>query len=159
MHPFDTLLEKAKIAHEKWVKGAPMPNGFSTDMEKLGEAIKDAEATKSKSYNFKVLECRAFKVKSYIGDKQVMIVALIADEKTGEPYFSIELRTLTKTPERYGYTDILRRINGYFYIRNSFGMRVAVWEAFFIAVGQMKDATTKAFTEFFDKKEKPNGTE
>ena len=70
----------------------------------------------------------------------------------------LEIRTLTKTPEKYGYIDILRRINGYFYIRNSFGMRVAVWEAFFIAVGQMKDATSKAFTEYLDKKEKPNGT-
>lgn len=153
MHPFDTLLEKAKAAHENWVKGAPMPNGFSADMEKLGEAIQDAEATKSKFYNFKVLECRAFKVTSYIGDKQVMLVCLDLDEK-GEPYFNIEIRTLTKTPEKYGYTDILRRINGYFYIRNSFGMRVAVWEAFFIAVGQMKDATTKAFIEYLDKKEK-----
>lgn len=126
-------------------------------MAELGDAIQDAEALKSMFYNFKVLECRAFKLKSYIGDKQVMIVALDLDEK-GEPYFTIEIRTLTKTPEKYGYNDILRRINGYFYIRNSFGMRVAVWEAFFMAVGQMKDATTKAFTEFLDKKEKPNGS-
>lgn len=158
MHPFDTLLEKAKIAHSNWVKGAPMPNGFSADMEKLGEAIKDAEAHKSIFANFKVLECRAFKVTSYIGDKQVMLVCLDTSEE-GEPYFTIEIRTLTKTPEKYGYTDILRRINGYFYIRNSFGMRVAVWEAFFIAVGQMKDATTKAFTEYLNKKEKSNGSE
>lgn len=153
MHPFDTLLEKAKIAHENWVKGAPMPNGFSADMEKLGLAIKDAEATKSKFYNFKVLECRAFKLKSYIGDKQVMLVCLDLDEK-GEPYFPIEIRTLTKTPEEYGYTDILRRINGYFYIRNSFGMRVAAWSAFLEAVGLMREKTTKAMMEFIDKKEK-----
>ena len=126
-------------------------------MAELGDAIQDAEATKSKFYNFKVLECKEFRVTSYIGDKQVMLVCLDLDEKR-EPYFTLEIRTLTKTPEKYGYNDILRRINGYFYIRNSFGMRVAVWEAFFIAVGQMKDATSKAFTEYLDKKEKPNGT-
>lgn len=156
MHPFDTLLEKAKAAHAIWLRN----NSQSKQIEAMGQllgAIQDAEATKSKFYNFKVLECRAFKTKSYIGDKQVMLVCLDTSE-TGEPYFTIEIRTLTKTPEKYGYTDILRRINGYFYIRNSFGMRVAVWEAFFIAVGQMKDATTKAFTEFLDKKEKENGT-
>ena len=153
MHPFDTLLEKAKLAHDNWVKGAPMPNGFSADMEKLGEAIKDAEATKSKFYNFKVLECRAFKLKSYIGDKQVMLVCLDTSEE-GEPYFTIEIRTLTKTPEKYGYTDILRRINGYFYIRNSFGMRVCAWSAFFEAVGLMREKTTKAMMDYLDKKEK-----
>ena len=154
MHPFDTLLEKAKAAHARWITAS---NLETKAMAELGDAIQDAEATKSKFYNFKVLECKAFKVKSYIGDKQVMLVCLDTSED-GEPYFTIEIRTLTKTPENYGYTDILRRINGYFYIRNSFGMRVAVWEAFFIAVGQMKDATTKAFTEFLDKKEKANGT-
>lgn len=154
MHPFDTLLEKAKAAHSRWLTNS---NLETKAMAELGDAIQDAEATKSKFYNFKVLECRAFKLKSYIGDKQVMLVCLDTSEE-GEPYFTIELRTLTKTPEEYGYNDILRRINGYFYIRNSFGMRVAVWEAFFMAVGQMKDATTKAFTEFLDKKEKPNGT-
>lgn len=154
MHPFDTLLEKAKAAHARWITAS---NLETKAMAELGDAIQDAEATKSKFYNFKVLECRAFKLKSYIGDKQVMLVCLDTSEE-GEPYFTIEIRTLTKTPEEYGYNDILRRINGYFYIRNSFGMRVAVWEAFFIAVGQMKDATTKAFTEFLDKKEKANGT-
>ena len=155
MHPFDTLLEKAKAAHYHWTVNNPEKTQIEA-MAELGDAIQDAEATKSKFYNFKVLECRAFKVTSYIGDKQVMLVCLDTSEE-GEPYFTIELRTLTKTPEKYGYTDILRRINGYFYIRNSFGMRVAVWEAFFVAVGQMKDATTKAFTKFLDKKEKPNG--
>lgn len=154
MHPFDTLLEKAKAAHAMWLTAS---NLETKAMAELGDAIQDAEATKSMLYNFKVLECRAFKVKSYIGDKQVMLVCLDTSEE-GEPYFTVEIRTLTKTPEKYGYNDILRRINGYFYIRNSFGMRVAVWEAFFIAVGQMKDATTKAFTEFLDKKEKSNGT-
>lgn len=152
MHPFDTLLEKAKAAHYHWTVNNPEKTQIEA-MAELGDAIQDAEATKSKFYNFKVLECRAFKVTSYIGDKQVMLVCLDTSEE-GEPYFTVEIRTLTKTPEKYGYTDILRRINGYFYIRNSFGMRVAVWEAFFIAVGQMKDATTKAFTEFLDKKEK-----
>jgi len=156
MHPFDTLLEKAKAAHYHWIVNNPEMAQIKA-MAELGDAIQDAEATKSKFYNFKVLECRAFKLKSYIGDKQVMLVCLDLDEK-GEPYFIVEIRTLTKTPERYGYIDILRRINGYFYIRNFFGMRVAVWEAFFIAVGQMKDATSKAFTEYLDKKEKPNGT-
>lgn len=152
MHPFDTLLEKAKAAHYHWTVNNPEKTQIEA-MAELGDAIQDAEATKSKFYNFKVLECRAFKVTSYIGDKQVMLVCLDTSEE-GEPYFTVEIRTLTKTPEKYGYTDILRRINGYFYIRNSFGMRVAVWEAFFIAVGQMKDATTKAFTEFLGKKEK-----
>lgn len=155
MHPFDTLLEKAKVAHARWLTAS---NLETKAMAELGDAIQDAEATKSKFYNFKVLECKAFRVTSYIGDKQVMLVCLDTSE-TGEPYFTIEIRTLTKTPEKYGYTDILRRINGYFYIRNSFGMRVAVWEAFFLAVGQMKDVTTKAFTEFLDKKEKSNGSE
>lgn len=150
MHPLDTLLEKAKAAHVRWITAS---NLETKAMAELGDAIQDAEATKSKFYNFKVLECRAFKVTSYLGDKQVMLVCLDTSE-TGEPYFTIEIRTLTKTPENYGYTDILRRINGYFYIRNSFGMRVAVWEAFFMAVGQMKDATTKAFTEYINKKEK-----
>lgn len=156
MHPFDTLLEKVKAAHYHWITDNHV-KAFMDAMVELGDAIQDAEATKSKFYNFKVLELRAFRVTSYLGDKQVMLVCLDTSE-TGEPYFTIEIRTLTKTPENYGYTDILRRINGYFYIRNSFGMRVAVWEAFFMAVGQMKDATTKAFTEFLDKKEKPNGT-
>jgi hypothetical protein len=152
MHPFDTLLEKAKAAHYNWTVNNPESNVIKAMVE-LGDAIQDAEALKSMFYNFKVLELRAFRVTSYLGDKQVMLVCLDTSE-TGEPYFTIEIRTLTKTPEKYGYTDILRRINGYFYIRNSFGMRVAVWEAFFMAVGQMKDATTKAFTEFLDKKEK-----
>ena len=155
MHPFDTLLEKAKAAHYNWTVNNPEKMQMDAMVE-LGDAIQDAEATKSNFYNFKVLELRAFKVKSYIGDKQVMLVCLDLDEK-GEPYFAIEIRTLTKTPEKYGYTDILRRINGYFYIRNSFGMRVAVWSAFLMAVEQMKDATTKAMTEFLDKKEKFNG--
>ena len=155
MHPFDTLLEKAKAAHYHWIVNNPQTTQTKA-MAELGDAIQDAEATKSKFYNFKVLELRAFKLKSYIGDKQVMLVCLDLDEK-GEPYFTVEIRTLTKTPEEYGYTDILRRINGYFYIRNYFGMRVSVWPAFFMAVEQMKDATTKAMTEFLDKKEKSNG--
>lgn len=155
MHPFDTLLEKAKAAHYHWTVNNPEKTQIEA-MAELGDAIQDAEATKSKFYNFKVLECRAFKLKSYIGDRQVMLVCLDLDEK-GEPYFTIELRTLTKTPEKYGYTDILRRINGYFYIRNSFGMRVAVWSAFLEAVGLMREKTTKAMMEFLDKKEKPNG--
>ena len=155
MHPFDTLLEKAKAAHYNWTVNNPEKMQMDAMVE-LGDAIQDAEATKSNFYNFKVLELRVFKVKSYIGDKQVMLVCLDLDEK-GEPYFTIEIRTLTKTPEKYGYTDILRRINGYFYIRNYFGMRVSVWPAFFMAVEQMKDATTKAMTEFLDKKEKSNG--
>ena len=155
MHPFDTLLEKAKAAHYNWTVNNPEKMQMDAMVE-LGDAIQDAEATKSNFYNFKVLELRVFKVKSYIGDKQVMLVCLDLDEK-GEPYFTIEIRTLTKTPEKYGYTDILRRINGYFYIRNYFGMRVSVWPAFFMAVEQMEDATTKAMTEFLDKKEKSNG--
>ena len=150
MHPFDTLLEKAKVAHARWLTAS---NLETKAMAELGDAIQDAEATRSIFCNFDVLELRVFKLKSYIGDKQVMLVALDKDEK-GEPYFTIEIRTLTKTPEKYGYTDILRRINGYFYIRNSFGMRVAVWEAFFMAVNGMKDATTKAFVEYINKKEK-----
>ena len=149
-HPFDTLLEKAKVAHSRWL----MASNLETEaMAELGDAIQDAEALKSVFYNFKVLELRAFKLKSYIGDKQVMIVALDLDEK-GEPYFTIEIRTLTKTPEKYGYNAILRRINGYFYIRNSFGMRVAAWSAFFEGVRQMNDATNKAMIEYYDKKEK-----
>ncbi len=152
MHPFDTLLEKAKAAHYNWTVNNPEKMQMDA-MAELGDAIQDAEATKSTFYNFKVLEQRTFKVTSYIGDKQVMFVALDLDEK-GEPYFTIEIRTLTKTPEKYGYTDILRRINGYFYIRNSFGMRVSVWPSFFMAVEQMKDATTKAMVEYLDKKEK-----
>ncbi len=155
MHPFDTLLEKAKAAHFHWITDNHV-KAFMDAMVELGDAIQDAEATKSEFYNFKVLECRAFKVKSYIGDKQVMLVCLDESED-GEPYFTIEIRTLTKTPEKYGYNDILRRINGYFYIRNSFGMRVGVWSAFFMAVEQMKDATTKAMVEYIDKKEKSNG--
>lgn len=154
MHPFDTLLEKAKAAHYNWTVNNPESNVIKA-MAELGDAIQDAEATKSVLYNFKVLECRAFKLKSYIGDKQVMLVCLDLDEK-GEPYFTIEIRTLTKTPKNYGYTDILRRINGYFYIRNSFGMRVAAWSAFLEAVGLMREATTKAMMEFLDKKEKAN---
>ena len=152
MHPFDTLLEKAKAAHYNWTVNNPEKMQMDAMVE-LGDAIQDAEATKSNFYNFKVLELRVFKVKSYIGDKQVMLVCLDLDEK-GEPYFTIEIRTLTKTPEKYGYTDILRRINGYFYIRNSFGMRVAVWSAFLEAVGLMREKTTKAMMEFLDKKEK-----
>lgn len=152
MHPFDTLLEKAKAAHYHWMVNNPEKTQIEA-MAELGDAIQDAEATKSKFYNFKVLELRAFKVTSYIGDKQVMLVCLCLDEK-GEPYFTIEIRTLTKTPEKYGYTDILRRINGYFYIRNSFGMRGAVWSAFLEAVGLMREKTTKAMMEFLDKKEK-----
>ena len=154
MHPFDTLLEKAKAAHARWITAS---NLETKAMVELGDAIQDAEATKSKFYNFKVLECKAFKVTSYIGDKQVMLVCLDTSE-TGEPYFTIEIRTLTKTPEKYGYIDILRRINGYFYIRNSFGMRVAVWSAFVEAVGLMREKTTKAMMEYLDKKEKSNGT-
>jgi hypothetical protein len=155
MHPFDTLLEKAKAAHYHWIVNNPQMTQTKA-MAELGDAIQDAEATKSKFYNFKVLECKAFKVTSYIGDKQVMLVCLDTSEE-GEPYFTIEIRTLTKTPEEYGYTDILRRINGYFYIRNSFGMRVAVWSAFLEAVGCMREKTTKAMMEFLDKKEKQNG--
>lgn len=155
MHPFDTLFEKAKAAHYHWIVNNPQMTQTKA-MAELGDAIQDAEATKSKLYNFKVLECRAFKLKSFIGDKQVMLVCLDLDEK-GEPYFTIEIRTLTKTPEKYGYTDILRRINGYFYIRNSFGMSVAAWSAFLEAVGLMREKTTKAMMEFLDKKEKSNG--
>lgn len=150
MHPFDTLLEKAKAAHARWITAS---NLETKAMAELGDAIQDAEATRSILANFKVLECRAFKVTSYLGDKQVMLVCLDLDEN-GEPYFTIEIRTLTKTPEKYGYTDILRRINGYFYIRNSFGMRVAVWSAFFMAVEQMKDATTEAMSQYIIEKEK-----
>lgn len=150
MHPFDTLLEKAKAAHYHWTVNNPQMTQVKA-MAELGDAIQDAEATKSISCDFGVIEMRAFKGTSFLGDKQVMLVCLSLDEK-GEPYFIIEIRTLTKTPEEYGYNDILRRINGYFYIRNSFGMRVAVWEAFFMAVGQMKDATTKAMVEYLDKK-------
>lgn len=152
MHPFDTLLEKAKAAHYHWTVNNPEKTQIEA-MAELGDAIQDAEATKSKFYNFKVLELRAFRVTSHLGDKQVMLVCLDTSE-TGEPYFTIEIRTLTKTPENYGYTDILRRINGYFYIRNSIGMRVAVWEAFFMAVNGMRDATTKAIVGYLDKKEK-----
>lgn len=152
MHPFDTLLEKAKAAHYHWTVNNPEKTQIEA-MAELGDAIQDAEATKSKFYNFKVLECRAFKLKSYIGDKQVMLVCLDTSEE-GEPYFTVEIRTLTKTPEKYGYTDILRRINGYFYIRNSFGMRVAAWSAFLEAVGCMREKTTNAMMEFIDKKEK-----
>jgi len=150
MHPFDSLLEKAKAAHARWITASNLETKAMTE---LGDAIQDAEATRSILANFEVLELRAFKVTSYIGDRQVMLVCLSLDEK-GEPYFIIEIRTLTKTPEKYGYTDILRRINGYFYIRNSFGMRVAVWEAFFMAVNGMRDATTKAMVEYINKKEK-----
>ena len=150
MRPFDTLLEKAKVAHARWITAS---NLETNAMAELGDAIQDAESTKSISCDFGVIEMRAFKVTSYIGDRQVMLVCLSSDEK-GEPYFIIEIRTLTKTPEKYGYTDILRRINGYFYIRNSFGMRVAVWEAFFMAVNGMRDATTKAMVEYINKKEK-----
>ena len=150
MHPFDTLLEKAKAAHARWITASNLETKAMTE---LGDAIQDAEATRSILANFEVLELRAFKVTSYIGDRQVMLVCLSLDEK-GEPYFIIEIRTLTKTPEKYGYTDILRRINGYFYIRNSFGMRVCVWDAFFMAVNGMRDATTKAMVEYINKKEK-----
>ena len=152
MHPFDTLLEKAKAAHFHWTVNNPEKTQIEA-MAELGDAIQDAEALKSKFYNFKVLECRAFKVTSYIGDKQVMLVCLDTSEE-GEPYFTIEIRTLTKTPEKYGYNDILRRINGYFYIRNSFGMRVAVWSAFMEAVGSMRDATTEAMSKYIIEKEK-----
>jgi len=152
MHPFDTLLEKAKAAHYHWTVNNPQMTQVKA-MAELGDAIQDAEATRSILANFEVLECRAFKVTSYIGDKQVMIVALDKDEK-GEPYFTIEIRTLTKTPEKYDYDAILRRINGYFYIRNSFTMRAGVWEVFFMAVRQMKDATTMAMIEYLDKKKK-----
>lgn len=152
MHPFDTLLEKAKAAHYHWTVNNPEMEQLKA-MGELGDAIQDAEATKSIFYNFEVLELRAFKLKSYIGDKQVMLVCLDLDGK-GEPYFTIEIRTLTKTPEKYGYNDILRRINGYFYIRNSFGMRVAAWSAFFEAVRSMDDETNKAMIEYYDKKEK-----
>lgn len=152
MHPFDTLLEKAKAAHYHWIVNNPEMTQTKA-MAELGDAIQDAEATKSKFYNFKVLECRAFKLKSYIGDRQVMLVCLDLDEK-GEPYFTIEIRTLTKTPEEYGYNGILRRINGYFYICNSFGMRVAAWSAFFEGVRQMNEATNKAMIGYYDKKEK-----
>lgn len=148
MHPFDTLLEKAKAAHARWITAS---NLETKAMAELGDAIQDAEATRSILANFEVLELRAFKVTSYIGDRQVMLVCLSLDEK-GEPYFIIEIRTLTKTPEKYGYNAILRRINGYFYIRNSFGMRVAVWTVFFEAVSQMKDTTTKAMVEYLGKK-------
>ena len=150
-HPFNTLLEKAKAAHMKWMASA---SEATKAMAELGDAIQEAEALVSIKANFDVLECRAFKVKSYIGDKQVMIVALIADEKTGEPYFSIELRTLTKTPERYGYDGILRRINGYFYIRNTFAMRVTIWSGFFMAIQDMNKVANDALIEYMDKKEK-----
>ena len=152
MHHFDTLLEKAKAAHYNWTVNNPEMAQVKA-MAELGDAIQDAEALKSKFYNFKVLECRAFKVTSYIGDKQVMLVCLDTSEE-GEPYFTIEIRTLTKTPEKYGYHDILKRINGYFYIRNSFGMRVAVWSAFMEAVGSMRDATTEAMSKYIIEKEK-----
>ena len=151
-NPLDTLLEKAKAAHYHWIVNNP-EKAQMTAMAELGYAIQNAEALKSEFHNFKVLELRAFKVTSYIGDKQVMLVCLCLDEK-GEPYYTIEIRTLTKTPEKYGYNDILRRINGYFYIRNSFGMRVAAWSAFLEAVGLMREKTTKAMMEFLDKKEK-----
>lgn len=154
MHPFDTLLEKAKAAHYHWTVNNPQMMQVKA-MTELGDAIQDAEATKSILAYFDVLELRAFKLTSYIGDKQVMLVSLALDEK-GEPYFTIEIRTLTKTPEKYGYDAILRRINGYFYIRNSFGMRVAAWSAFLEAVGCMREKTTKAMMEFLDKKEKAN---
>ena len=149
-HPFDTLLEKAKVAHARWLTAS---NLETKAMAELGDAIQDAEATKSVPYNFKMLELRAFRVTSYLGDKQVMFVALGTDEK-GAPYFALEIRTLTKTPEKYGYNAILRRINGYFYIRNSFSMRVSVWSAFFLAVEQMRGKTTKAMVEFINRKEK-----
>lgn len=149
-HPLDTLLEKAKAAHAMWLTAS---NLETKAMAELGDAIQDAEALKSMFYDFKVLELRAFKLTSYIGDKQVMLVCLDLYEN-GEPYFTIEIRTLTKTPEKYGYNGILRRINGYFYIRNSFGMRVAAWSAFFEGVRQMNEATNKAMIEYYDKKEK-----
>lgn len=153
MHPFDTLLEKAKAAHYNWTVNNPQMTQVKA-MAELGDAIQDAEATKSISCDFDVIEMRAFKGTSFLGDKQLLFVALCKEGENGEPYFTIEIRTLTKTPEKYGYDNILRRINGYFYIRNSFGMRVAVWEAFFMAVGQMKDATSKAFVDYIGKKEK-----
>ena len=149
-HPFDTLLEKAKVAHARWLTSSNLENKV---MAELGDAIQEAEALKSIYVNFKMLECKAFRVTSYIGDKQVMLVCLDTDEK-GEPYLTLEIRTLTKTPEKYGYNAILRRINGYFYIRNSFGMRVSVWLAFILAVEQMRDKTSKAMIEFINKKEK-----
>lgn len=149
-HPFDTLLEKAKVAHARWLTSSNLEIEAMTE---LGYAIQEAEALKSIYGNFKMLECKAFRVTSYLGDKQVMFVALDTDEK-GEPYFALEIRTLTKTPEKYGYNAILRRINGYFYIRNSFSMRVSVWLAFLLAVEQMRDKTTKAMVEFINKKEK-----
>jgi len=150
MHPFDTLLEKAKVAHANWITAT----GHATEaMVELGDAIQEAEALKSIYANFDVLELRVFKGTSYIGDRQMMFVALDTDER-GEPYLTIEIRTLTKTPEKYGYNAILRRINGYFYIRNSFGMRVCVWSAFFEAVNSMRKATTKATMDYLEKKEK-----
>lgn len=154
-HPLDTLLEKAKAAHYYWTVNNPQMMQVKA-MSELGDAIQDAEALKSIFCDFNVIEMRAFKGTSFIGDKQLLFVALCEDEK-GEPYYTIEIRTLTKTPEKYGYDAILRRINGYFYIRNSFGMRVAVWEAFFMAIGQMKDVAAKAVVEYLNKKEKPNG--
>lgn len=157
MHPFDTLLEKAKAAHFHWSWNNPQSQQIEA-MRQLGEAIQDAEALKSQKDTFvcggTIIRFKR-KERNQHGDLQHYSVYRGWSGET--MYVFLEIRTLTAQPYRYAYTDILRRINGLFLLENTIGMQLEVWAMTSNAINEIYEAEKETF--FNTPKEKENGTD
>lgn len=155
MHPFDTLLEKAKEAHAMWLTAS---NLETKAMKELGDAIQDAEALKPQMDTFlcggTVVRFKR-KERNQHGDLQHYSV--YRGWKGETMYVFLEILTLTAQPYRYAYTGILRRINGSFLLVNTIGMPLEVWAMTSNAINEIYEAEKETF--FNTPKEKENGTD
>lgn len=156
MHPFDTLLEKAKAAHFHWSWNNPQSKQIEA-MRQLGDAIQDAEALKSQKDTF---VCGGtiirFKRKERNQHGDLQHYSVYRGWRGETMYVFLEIHTLTAQPYRYAYTDILRRVNGLFLLENTIGMPLEVWAMASNAINEIYMAEKDTF---FNKptEEKENG--
>jgi hypothetical protein len=157
MHPFDTLLEKAKEAHFHWSWNNPQSKQIEA-MRQLGDAIQDVEALAPRKETFivggEVIMYKP-KEKKRHGDRQKFRIYRGFVGKN--LYIFLEIHTLTAQPYRYAYKDILRRINGLFLLENTIGMPLEVWAMTSNAINEIYTAEKETF--FNKPTEKANGTD
>lgn len=145
MHPFDTLLEKAKAAHFHWSWNNPQSKQIEA-MRQLGDAIQDAEALKSQKDTF---VCGGtiirFKRKERNQHGDLQHYSVYRGWRGETMYVFLEIHTLTAQPYRYAYTDILRRVNGLFLLENTIVMPLEVWAMASNAINEIYMADKEGF--------------
>ena len=145
----ELLLEKAKAAHYHWTVNNPQMTQIQA-MAELGDAIQEVEALKPDYTRFDVFDGLSWRGKSEFGDLQKLEVWLGRKEKNTRPFIGVEVKTLTQHPEKYGFDQILRRINGWYYIRAHFVMGYEPWVMFFGAIQEMNKKLNDAILEHAD---------